>query len=136
MRQIVLNRLDHQRIRKSLQEAKKTKSLTSVEAEMLENELASALIMEPWEIPHDIVTMNSIVRIRFASDDRTLEFQIVYPDRANIRDNKISIFSPVATALIGYRENDEVEWIVPGGMTKIRIEKILYQPESTGDFAL
>ena len=56
--------------------------------------------------------------------------------RANFRENKISIFSPVATALIGYKESDEIEWMVPSGMTKIRIDKIIYQPEAAGDYAL
>ncbi len=136
MRQIILNRLDQLRIKKSIREAKNNRSITKEEAEMLENELASAVIIEPKDIPHDIVTMNSIIRIRFASDDRTLEFQIVYPDNANVRENKISIFSPVATALIGYREHDEIEWAVPGGLTRIRIEKIIYQPEATGNYTL
>ncbi len=56
------------------------------------------------------------------------------PDQANIRENKISIFSPIATALIGYRVSDEIEWVVPAGLTRIRIEEILYQPEAAGDY--
>jgi len=68
--------------------------------------------------------------------NKQVQFRIVYPDEANVRENKISIFSPVATALIGYKVNDEIEWIVPSGMTKIRIEEIIYQPEAAGDFNL
>ena len=64
------------------------------------------------------------------------QFQIVYPDQANIKENKISIFSPVATALIGYKVSDEIEWIVPSGMTKIRIDEIIYQSEASGDYTL
>lgn len=136
MRQIILNRLDHLRIKKSLRDAKNKRSISPEEAMMLENELSSAVIVEPNEIPHDIVTMNSILQVRFLGDNRMLEFQIVYPENANLRENKISIFSPVATALIGYRENDEIEWIVPGGWTKIRIEKIIFQPEASGNYLL
>jgi regulator of nucleoside diphosphate kinase len=80
--------------------------------------------------------MNSIVRISFLNTKKSVQFQIVYPDAANIKENKISIFSPVATALIGYRVTDEIEWLVPSGLTKIRIDEIVYQPEAEGDFDL
>ncbi|WP_018341724.1 GreA/GreB family elongation factor [Cytophaga aurantiaca] len=50
--------------------------------------------------------------------------------------NKISIFSAIATALIGYKIGDEIEWCAPAGMTKIKIEEILYQPEAAGDYNL
>ncbi len=55
---------------------------------------------------------------------------------SNLKENKISIFSPIATALIGYKIGDEIEWIVPGGMTKIKIVELIYQPEAAGDFDL
>ncbi|MBS1924246.1 MAG: GreA/GreB family elongation factor, partial [Bacteroidetes bacterium] len=69
-------------------------------------------------------------------NDKNIQFQIVYPEQANIKENKISIFSPIATALIGYKVSDEVEWIVPAGLTRIRIDEIIYQPEAAGDFDL
>ena len=47
-----------------------------------------------------------------------------------------TFFSPIATALIGYKINDEIEWIVPAGLTKLRIDEIIYQPEAAGDFDL
>jgi regulator of nucleoside diphosphate kinase len=80
--------------------------------------------------------MNSIVKIRFLKTNKELKFQIVYPDQANIKENKISIFSPVATALIGYKVSDEIDWVVPSGMTRIRIEEIVYQPEAEGNYDL
>jgi len=106
------------------------------EAEKLMNELNSAKVVEPDEIPKDVVTMNSIIKISFLNTNKRLQFQIVYPDQANIKENKISIFSPVATALIGYKIADEIEWIVPSGLTKLRIDEIIYQPEAAGDFDL
>ena len=76
------------------------------------------------------------MKLSFLNNDKTIQFQIVYPEQANIKENKISIFSPIATALIGYKVNDEVEWIVPAGLTRIRIDEIIYQPEAAGDFNL
>ncbi len=136
MNKIILSRLDFSRIHKSIHDAKRMNTLGAAEAELLLKELDSAEIVEPSEIPHDVVTMNSIVKISFLNSDKTVQFQIVYPGEANIRENKISIFSPVATALIGYKVSNEIEWMVPSGLTKIRIEEIIYQPEAAGDYDL
>lgn len=136
MNRIILTRPDYSRIQKCIDMAKRSKTIGINEAEILLNELHSASIVEPQEVPGDVVTMNTIVRISFLNSNKTIQFRIVYPDAANIKENKISIFSPVATALIGYKVSDEIEWIVPSGLTKIRIDEIVYQPEAAGDFSL
>lgn len=131
-----MSRLDYTRIMKSIDDAKSQKTIKADEAEKLINELKSAKIVDPQDVPVDIVTMNSVVKVSFLNTKKEIQFQIVYPDQANFRENKISIFSPVATALIGYKVGDEIEWMVPSGMTKIRIDKIIYQPEAAGDYTL
>lgn len=131
-----MNKLDYARILKCIQDGKSRKTINAMEAETLLNELRAAKIVEPFEVPDDIVTMNSIVRIKFLKTNKEIKFRIVYPDQANIKENKISIFSPVATALIGYKVSDEIDWMVPSGLTKIRIEEILYQPEAEGNYEL
>lgn len=132
MNRIILSKLDFTRIHRCIINAKKNKSIGVSEAEKLLNELNSAKVVEPEEIPSDVVTMNSIVTLTFLNTGRQTEIQIVYPDQADLKENKISILSPVATALIGYRAGDEIEWIVPAGMTRIRIDRIIYQPEAAG----
>lgn len=136
MTQIILSRLDFSRISKCINEARRLNTISVYEAEYLLNELNSAKVVNPYEIPHDVITMNSIVKVIFLNTNRTTQFQIAYPDQANIKENKISIFSPVATALIGNKVSDEIEWIVPSGLTKLRIDEIIYQPEAAGDFDL
>jgi regulator of nucleoside diphosphate kinase len=136
MNRIIMNRIDYSRILTCINNARNQKSINAKEAESLMNELNSAQIVDPQDVPVDIVTMNSIVKVSFLDTKKVIQFQIVYPDQANIKENKISIFSPVATALIGYKVGDEIEWIVPSGMTKIRIDEILYQPEASGDYNL
>jgi len=136
MSDLIINRLDYARIKKSINDAIYFKSISYAEAEKLLKELDSAKIVEPEAIPSDVVTMNSIVKLSFLNNNKQAQFQIVYPEQANIKENKISIFSPIATALIGYKVSDEIEWIVPAGITKIRIDEIIYQPEAAGDFNL
>lgn len=136
MEKIIITKNDYSRIQRSIDNAKRKHSIGINEAENLINELHSALIVDPHEVPGDVVTMNSIVKISFLDSNKSMQFQIVYPGAADIRENKISIFSPVATALIGYKVGDAIEWIVPSGLTKIRIDEIIYQPESAGHFHL
>ncbi|MCQ4034932.1 nucleoside diphosphate kinase regulator [Kaistella montana] len=136
MKQILITKQDFTRIHKSISDAKQKNSIKKEDAEKLLNELHAAKIVESEEIPADVVTMNSVVKIHFENNKTVTEFKIVYPDQADIKAKKISIFSPVASALIGYRVKDEIDWIVPSGLTKIIIDEIIYQPEAAGDFDL
>lgn len=77
--------------------------------------------------------MKSVVKLKFLKQKKEIEIQIVYPEDADSGNNKISIFSPIATALIGYKTGDEIEWFVPAGLTKM---KIIYQPEKSGEYQL
>ena len=129
-----MSRVDYARIKKCINDAKQLKSISITEAEKLMEELNSATIVEPEDMPSDVVTMNSIIKMSFPNIDKHVQFQIVYPNQANVKENKISIFSPIATALIGYKIGDEIEWLVPGGLTKIKIVEIIYQPEAAGDY--
>jgi regulator of nucleoside diphosphate kinase len=136
MEKIIINRLDYARIKKCIHDALQFQSISKKDAEVLLNELETAEILPPEAIPSNVITMNSIVRISFLNSNKQIQFQIVYPDQANLKENKISIFSPIATALIGYKVGEEIEWIVPAGLTKMRIDEIIYQPEAAGDYSL
>ncbi len=136
MKQIIISKQDFTRIHKSISDAKQNNSIKKEDAEKLLKELHSAKIVESEDIPANVVTMNSIVKFHFENNQNVMEFRIVYPNQADFKNHKVSIFSPVASALIGYSVNDEIEWIVPSGMTKIIIDEIIYQPEAAGDFDL
>lgn len=136
MSQVIITKQDFNKIHRSITDAKSRNSIKKEEAEKLLAELKSAKIVEQDQIDGDVVTMNSIVKIHFQNNKTTMEFQLVYPADANIKEKKISIFSSVASALIGYKVGDEIDWLIPSGMTKIVIDEIIYQPEAAGDFDL
>lgn len=136
MKKVTLTKNDYTRIYKAITDAKNSKTINSNEAEKLLSELSKAEIVPSENIDKDVVTMNSEVKLFFENTQKEQSFKIVYPQDANLKENKISIFSPIATALIGYNIGDEIEWIVPGGMTKIKIVDLIYQPEAAGDFDL
>ncbi|HJT21620.1 MAG TPA: nucleoside diphosphate kinase regulator [Nitrospira sp.] len=100
--------------------------------EALQGELDRAHIVQPTAVPHDVVTMNSRVRLTDIETEEEQVYTVVFPSEANLDERKISILAPIGTAILGYRVGDTVEWRVPGGIRKLRIEEILYQPEAAG----
>src|SRR5699024_5241835 len=136
MAKITLSELDYARIQKSIKEAQQSQSISEPEADTLSKELSEALIVPPEKMPRDIVTMNSKVKITFHKSKKQIELKIVYPFEVDSSQNKISIFSPIAAALIGYKVGDTIEWVVPSGPTSIRIDEISYLYVATDDFHL
>jgi len=100
----------------------------------LSGELERAVVVPAQELPANVITMNSRVLIEI--DGVQKEITLVYPADAKLWENKISVLSPIGTALLGYAEGDEIEWQVPSGVSKIFIRKLLYQPEAAGDYEL
>ena len=103
--------------------------------EELEAELERANIVEPADMPPDVVTMNSTVIFRMESSNTEFALTLVYPKDMDDGTGKISVLAPVGSALLGLREGDEISWPKPGGgLLKVRILKVVYQPERSGDF--
>ena len=102
----------------------------------LENELKYADIVEPEEIPPDVVTMRSTVRLRDLDTGEEKVYSIVFPSEANFDEGKLSILAPLATALLGYARGDTVTFEAPARLRRLQILEILYQPESSGDYDL
>jgi len=97
-------------------------------------EIGRAEVVGPEQVPFNVVTMNS--RVLLHMDDEKFEVSLVYPDQADWSGRRLSIFSPIGTAILGYKEGDRISWEVPSGVAEIYIEKILYQPEAAGDYHL
>lgn len=84
-------------------------------AEALESELKKAKLLATEELPEDVVALNSKVTIKDEGNNKLMELMLVIPDRADIKQRKISVMSPVGTALIGFRKGQKVQWQVPAG---------------------
>ncbi len=100
----------------------------------LGEELERGEIVESRVMPPNVITMNSRFRLKDVENGEIHTFTLVYPEEANVDEGKISVLAPVGTAMLGYRVGDTVEWQTPGGLRKLRIEELLYQPEAAGDF--
>ena len=100
----------------------------------LEAELERAVAVEPQDVPADVITMNSAVRLRDLEADEALEFTLVYPRDASPDGGRVSVLAPIGTAIIGYRTGDVIEWPVPAGTARLKVEDVVYQPESAGHY--
>lgn len=99
-------------------------------------ELNDAQLLDQTEISKDVVTMNSKVLLKELKRRRKLEVMITYPEEANDQERKVSVFSPIGTALLGRTVGDHVSWKIQGGQAEFEILDITYQPEAVGDFDL
>ncbi|EDM34741.1 nucleoside diphosphate kinase regulator protein, putative [Pedobacter sp. BAL39] len=90
----------------------------------LSAELSRAVILSNEEFPSDAIRLNSTVRIQDESTGEIMELIIVLPQHANIKEKKISVLTPIAAALIGFRQGDAVQWKVPAGLKNFRITEV------------
>jgi regulator of nucleoside diphosphate kinase len=133
-RQIWITTYDVERLESLLITMKSSSSPKKRYLNQLSQELDKAKIVEPQNIPEDIITMNSVVRIKDLESDEETTYTLVFPSDASIEAGRISILSAIGTALIGYSVGDIVEWQVLSGMKRLKILEILYQPEASGHY--
>lgn len=133
-RDIYMTAFDLERLSELLQVGIVFNGKNSEYLKSLERELDRAHVVDPKAIPTDVVTMNSQVRLRDVDTGEERVYTLVFPSQAKIEEGRISVLAPIGTAMLGYRVGDTVEWQVPAGVKKVRIEAVLYQPEAAGDF--
>ena len=132
---ISITRFDKARLQRLLRTLESGSEIRT-EIEDLAHELERGTEVESADIAADIVTMNSTVRVTDTDAGTTHLYTIVFPADADYERGRISILSPLGTALLGYRAGDVVTWEMPGGTRQLRIEELVYQPEAAGDFHL
>lgn len=133
-RTLHITEYDMQRLRKIIGDVRKWDRRDREYLDYLEKELDDAVLVPSDQMPVDFVTLNTRMRVRDLDSNDEESIQLVFPSDANFREGKISILTPVGTALIGYRAGDTVEWKIPSGTRRLRIEEIIYQPEAEGLF--
>ena len=135
-RTIYITDNDMRRLRELIIVARQFKKEEEKYLQELESELNRAKVVKSQDIPPDVITMNSEVHLRDLNTKEEITYQLVFPDHADASQGRVSILAPIGTALLGYRVSDVIEWKVPAGIAKLKVEKILYQPEAAGDYHL
>ena len=102
----------------------------------LEAELDRAEIVDAEDIPANVITMRSTVRLKDLVSGEENTYSLVFPTEADFSQGKISVLAPIGTAILGYKSGDTIEWTVPSGLRRFKVDKIIYQPEAAGHFDL
>ena len=76
-------------------------------------------------LPAGVVMLGSAVTVLDLDLDEKECYTLVLPQHADIDQQRISVLSPLGTALIGYREGDELTWPTPGGQRHLQIVKVV-----------
>lgn len=93
----------------------------------IESKLSHAQIIDITQMNDDgKVIFGTTVQLLDIESDETVTYRIVGDDEANIKLGLISYSSPLARAIIGKKEGDEVEFQAPGGRKEYEVEKVSY----------
>lgn len=119
---IILKKRDHALLSKLLEQVPHNPVQRKAYEKLL-LEMKTCKVVNDHEIPDDVVQLNSLVVIRGKFvPQKTIH--LVAPHLADIAKNHISIVSPMGCALIGYAQNDIVEWTLPAGPDKIHLLEV------------
>ncbi len=130
---IYITASDAEKLRDLIWKAQRGDYRNSSYLQMLSKELARAIIIEENTVPPDVITMNSQVSLVDVDTGEEMHYTLVFPEEADAVQGKISVLAPMGTAMLGYRVGDDFEWDTPGGLRRIHVEKLIYQPEAAGD---
>jgi len=123
--QLVLRKDDYTLLRSYLNGGFEKSAFDRRNAEDLKAELKKAKLVNKNDFPLDVVRLNSRVTIKADGKEEIMEFKLVTPDKANIKENRISVMAPVGTALIGFRKGQRVKWQVPAGKRTFTILEVI-----------
>ncbi|PRZ23914.1 GreA/GreB family elongation factor [Flavobacterium granuli] len=115
----VLTITDYNILRELTKNAKDSTNIREIA--LLTQELDRAIINKEGVVDESIVRMNSQVTIEDVNSKQQMKVQIVMPSQSNLKEGKVSILAPLCVAIIGFKENDEVEWQLPSGIKTLKI---------------
>jgi regulator of nucleoside diphosphate kinase len=128
-RQLHVTEDDMARLRELVRASRGTASRDEAHLAELDRELDRADVIAAMDIAPDVVTMHSTVRVRDLESGESAVYTLVFPGDADVTRRRISVLSPIGTALIGYRVGDTIQFSTPGGRRRLEVADVLYQPE-------
>jgi regulator of nucleoside diphosphate kinase len=133
---IQITQLDLERLQKLIEDAQQTEYRGSDSLVHLQEELDRAEIVAPQDVSEGVVTMNSTVVLLDLETGEEETYTLVLPERADLARGRIYVLAPIGTAMLGYEAGDIFEWEVPAGTRRLKVQRVLYQPEAAGDYHL
>ena len=120
---LIITKKDQQVLLKLLEATSSADPITIKGRDRLQSELMQANLLKEEEVPSDVVRINSLVNLE-TPFGRKANIQLVLPHLADFQKGKLSVLSPMGTALIGYKQGDQVNWHFRQGDEIITIEEV------------
>lgn len=134
--QALVTQADHDRILRMLDRLTAAGHRRSDEISVMQECLADAQVVSPFDVPRNVITLNSRVRLCDVETGRRTTLTLVSPFETSLFGDQLSVVGPAGASLLGRRVGQIVTWTIGPKIRRYRIEEILYQPESAGDFHL
>ncbi|MNK09746.1 Regulator of nucleoside diphosphate kinase [compost metagenome] len=120
---IVLDKREYDLICELIHPISESANLMNSCISRLKEELKSAkVIADPKDLPEDVIRLNSIVDVN--TPFGIMKIQLVLPENSNSEQKRVSILTPMGSALIGYAEKDKIMWEFPNGTHEVEILKV------------
>ena len=105
-------------------DAKNEQALLETRILRLKEQLRAARVIDTSDIPKDVVSIGSKVKVKYVDDGETDEYEIVGSAEADPANNRLSNESPVGQAVLGHKKGEVVEVAAPSGSIKLQIVSI------------
>jgi regulator of nucleoside diphosphate kinase len=132
-RTLFVTEFDLHRLRNLLRSTSLSAGTSDAELTDLRTALEQATPVKSADIPADIVTMNSTVRLKDLDSGAESIATVVFPHKLGEEDDLVSILSPLGSALLGFRAGDHIDVELPGAPRRFLIVEVVYQPEAGGE---
>lgn len=97
--------------------------------------LSNSDLVHPTTVASDVVTMQSQVLMADPEGGAAYELTLCYPEQAAPAEGRYSVLSPLGVAVLGLRVGALAQWHTPHGEARsATIQKMLFQPEASGDY--
>ena len=106
--------------------AREQQSFIEGRIQEINGKLARFQVVDPTEQKTDAVAFGATVTVENLDTEEILTYQIVGPDEADLKEQRISFQTPVASALIGRRPGDVVTVNIPRGTIEVEITDVRY----------
>jgi regulator of nucleoside diphosphate kinase len=131
---MVVTDLDFEKLLNSIEASKNYKGRLPETHSALYERLQSAIKTFPQNVPADVVTMNSFVKVNWINTGITRTVNLVFPEYKKAGEGKISVFSSLGVVLLGRRKGSEVVYRIRNNEFRIKIMDVVFQPEANGHY--
>ncbi|MHB0997353.1 MAG: GreA/GreB family elongation factor [Elusimicrobiales bacterium] len=133
---LYVTRQDYERLCSCITAASAGAGAGKEELREFAEELSGRKVVDQLDVDAAVVTMCSRVRVMDIYTKESTVVTLVYPEDADLSLGKLSVLTPMGTAMLGRSVGDVFEWRSPAKLRRLLIREVCYQPEAAGNYNL